>query len=65
MFDALNHLVKLIRDRKVKPIDGSYTNKLLKDSFLPVTLHSVEMSLQVHTGVGLMLYPFGIVIFMS
>tara|TARA_Y100001970_G_scaffold230919_1_gene286910 strand:- start:5 stop:277 length:273 start_codon:yes stop_codon:yes gene_type:complete len=34
MFDALNHLVKLIRDRKVKPIDGSYTNKLLKDSFL-------------------------------
>ncbi len=34
MFDTLNSLIKLIRERKEKPIEGSYTNKLLKDKSL-------------------------------
>ncbi len=34
MFDTLNNLIQIIRERKEKPIDGSYTNKLLKDNSL-------------------------------
>ena len=34
MLDTLNNLIQLIRERKEKPIDGSYTNKLLKDNYL-------------------------------
>ena len=34
MLDTLNDLIKLIRERKKKPIEGSYTNKLLKDNSL-------------------------------
>ena len=34
MFDTLNNLIQLIRERKEKPIEGSYTNKLLKDNSL-------------------------------
>ena len=34
MFDSLNNLIQLVRERKEKPIDGSYTNKLLKDNSL-------------------------------
>ncbi len=34
MLDTLNNLIKLIRERKEKPIEGSYTNKLLKDNSL-------------------------------
>ena len=34
MFDTLNDLIKLIRERKEIPIEGSYTNKLLKDNSL-------------------------------
>ncbi len=34
MLDTLNDLIKLIRERKEKPIEGSYTNKLLKDNSL-------------------------------
>ena len=34
MLDTLDNLIKLIRERKEKPIEGSYTNKLLKDDFL-------------------------------
>ena len=32
MLDNLNNLIKIIRERKEKPIEGSYTNKLLKDN---------------------------------
>ena len=34
MLDTLNNLIQLIRERKQKPIEGSYTNKLLKDNSL-------------------------------
>ena len=34
MLDTLNNLIKLVRERKEKPIEGSYTNKLLKDNSL-------------------------------
>ncbi len=34
MLDTLNDLVKLIKERKEKPIENSYTNKLLKDKSL-------------------------------
>ena len=34
MFDTLNNLIQLIRERKEKPIEGSYTNKLLKNNSL-------------------------------
>ena len=34
MIDALNNLIQLIRERKEKPIEGSYTNKLLEDNSL-------------------------------
>jgi len=34
MLDALNNLIQLIRERKEKSIEGSYTNKLLKDPSL-------------------------------
>ena len=31
MLDTLENLFKLARDRKSKPVEGSYTNKLLAD----------------------------------
>ena len=34
MLDVLEDLFNLARDRKKKPIDGSYTNKLLTDKNL-------------------------------
>ena len=34
MFNVLEDLISLARQRKNKPIDGSYTNKLLKDKNL-------------------------------
>ena len=34
MLVTLEHLFKLARERKEKPIDGSYTNKLLSDTSL-------------------------------
>ena len=34
MLDTLNNLIQLIRQRKEKPMEGSYTNKLLKDNSL-------------------------------
>ena len=37
MLDSLNDLIQIIRDRKEKPIEGSYTNKLLKDNSLSKT----------------------------
>ena len=34
MFNTLENLIKLARDRKSSPVDGSYTNKLLNDKIL-------------------------------
>ena len=34
MLDTLENLIKLARERKSIPIDGSYTNKLLTDKSL-------------------------------
>ena len=34
MFKTLENLIKLARDRKSSPIEGSYTNKLLNDKSL-------------------------------
>ena len=34
MLDTLENLIKLARERKLTPIDGSYTNKLLTDKSL-------------------------------
>ena len=34
MFNTLENLIKLARERKANPIEGSYTNKLLTDKSL-------------------------------
>ena len=34
MFKTLENLIKLARDRKISPVQGSYTNKLLNDKSL-------------------------------
>jgi phosphoribosyl-ATP pyrophosphohydrolase len=34
MLNTLENLIKLARDRKSLPVEGSYTNKLLKDKSL-------------------------------
>ena len=34
MLSTLENLFKLARERKVNPVDGSYTNKLLADKLL-------------------------------
>ncbi len=34
MLDTLENLIKLARERKVNPVEGSYTNKLLIDKSL-------------------------------
>ena len=34
MLNTLENLIKLARERKVSPVDGSYTNKLLTDKSL-------------------------------
>ena len=34
MFNTLENLIKLARERKTTPIEGSYTNKLLEDKSL-------------------------------
>ena len=34
MFNTLEDLIKLARDRKSAPVEGSYTNKLLTDKSL-------------------------------
>ena len=37
MLNTLESLFKLARDRKISPVDGSYTNKLLNDKSLSKT----------------------------
>ena len=37
MLDTLENLIKLARERKSSPIEGSYTNKLLTDKSLSKT----------------------------
>ena len=34
MLDTLENLIKLARERKINPVEGSYTNKLLTDKSL-------------------------------
>ena len=34
MLNTLENLIKLARDRKINPVEGSYTNKLLEDKSL-------------------------------
>tara|TARA_B100000282_G_scaffold257344_1_gene204180 strand:+ start:291 stop:563 length:273 start_codon:yes stop_codon:yes gene_type:complete len=34
MLNTLENLIKLARDRKMSPVEGSYTNKLLTDKSL-------------------------------
>ena len=34
MLNTLENLIKLARDRKSSPVEGSYTNKLLSDKLL-------------------------------
>ena len=34
MLNTLENLIKLARDRKSSPVEGSYTNKLLNDKLL-------------------------------
>ena len=34
MFNTLENLIKLARERKTTPLEGSYTNKLLNDKSL-------------------------------
>ena len=37
MFENLEQLIKIIRERKKSPLDKSYTNKLLNDKSLSVS----------------------------
>ena len=37
MLNTLENLIKLARDRKSSPVEGSYTNKLLSDKSLSKT----------------------------
>ena len=37
MLNTLENLIKLARDRKSSPVEGSYTNKLLDDKLLSKT----------------------------
>ena len=34
MLNTLENLIKLVRERKLAPVEGSYTNKLLTDKVL-------------------------------
>ena len=34
MLNTFENLIKLVRERKSSPVDGSYTNKLLNDKLL-------------------------------
>ena len=34
MLNTLENLIRLARERKTNPVEGSYTNKLLTDKFL-------------------------------
>jgi len=34
MLNTLENLIKLIKERKINPVEGSYTNKLLNDKIL-------------------------------
>ena len=34
MLNSLENLIKLVRERKTNPVEGSYTNKLLADKSL-------------------------------
>ena len=34
MLHVLETLIKLVRERKLSPVEGSYTNKLLSDKYL-------------------------------
>ena len=34
MLTTLENLIKLIKERKITPVEGSYTNKLLSDKML-------------------------------
>ena len=34
MLNTLENLIKLIKERKITPVEGSYTNKLLSDKML-------------------------------
>ena len=34
MLNTLENLIKLIKERKITPVEGSYTNKLLSDKIL-------------------------------
>ncbi len=34
MLDTLNNLIQLVRERKEKPMEGSYTNRLLEKNSL-------------------------------
>ena len=44
MFENLEQLIKIIRERKKSPLDKSYTNKLLNDKNLSVSKVKEEIS---------------------
>ena len=44
MFENLEQLIKIIRERKKSPLDKSYTNKLLNDKNLSVLKVKEEIS---------------------
>ena len=43
MFENLEQLIKIIRERKKSPLDKSYTNKLLNDKSLSVSIVKEEI----------------------
>ena len=43
MFENLEQLIKIIRERKKSPLDKSYTNKLLNDKSLSVSKVKEEL----------------------
>ena len=44
MFENLEQLIKIIRERKKSPLDKSYTNKLLNDKSLSVSKVKEEIA---------------------
>ena len=50
MFENLEQLIKIIRERKKSPLDKSYTNKLLNDKSLSVSKVKEEIGELIESG---------------
>ena len=58
MLNTLENLIKLARDRKSSPIEGSYTNKLLTDKSLSKAKVLEEVNAVSYTHLTLPTTPY-------